>query len=75
MIDNECDIHHIFGVVEDDEKEVTIEFDDEFYVDDSFYNKENLNKYFEEGFASNDATRWKHLKMENTDFFTEKWCK
>ena len=72
MMDKEFDFHGPFGVVEDDEQEVAIEFDDEFDVDDSFYNKENLNEYFEEWFASNDAERWQHLKMENADFFYRK---
>ena len=57
MSDNECDVHDTFGVVEDDEQEVAIEFDDEFDADDSFCNKENLNEYFWEGFSSNDVAR------------------
>ena len=68
MSDKECDIRDDFGIVEDDKQEVAIEFDDEFYVDDSFCNKENLNEKFEEVFDSNNAARWKHSKMENTDF-------
>ena len=54
---DECDMNDTFRIVEDDEQEVTIEFDDEFDVDNYFYSKENINECFEEVFASNDATR------------------
>ena len=46
MSDIECDDYDTFGIVEDDEQEVVIEFDDEFDVENYFYNKENLNEYF-----------------------------
>ena len=67
-MDKEFDFHGPFGVVEDDEQEVAIEFDDEFDVDYYFCGKENFNEDFEEGFANDDVLRWQHLKMEETRF-------
>ena len=36
MSDNECDVYDAFGIVEDDEQEIAIEFDNECDKDDFF---------------------------------------